>query len=675
VSNGGDEIRVAPGEYGENIVWPDAYDVKLMCMGGECTVEAEEAGEPVIRGDFTDAMRLTIQGMTLTGGSDGIFLDFGVAATPEEVKIAGNTIHGNTNHGIRLEAEHTQTVEISENEIYGNDVGIEVRKVDAFVTSNKVRDNGTQGIMLYGRSDRKARVNGNEVYGNGRDAVEATYGIGITSSGSEYFSEIECTGNEVYGNDTDYGVWVESDNGTMTVTHNRIYGHGDAHTVAALSVRKILLESNFQIEVRNNRIFGNTHAVGMELVDEGTDPVSLEALNNLVYGNRVGFHLTRAEQTTAGVVNNTVAYNSESGFVLEGDYRGTVALENMILWGNADDLDVADTRNYTIGYSDVGEQGGSDPLFVDVDGVDNVPGNEDDDYRLQEGLPGSPCIDAGNEDEAHNDPDGSRNDMGYTGGPGGVNTYAAGVAVPLAYDGKELGTVTFSGLSQPGHTWGYRGRSFEGVPEGYRLGEWEGHEVFVELETDAEYTGSILVCLKYMEGYFAEVEGFEEGNLKLFHKQGEEFVDITLPHEEDPVDEENNIVCGETTELSPFAIVYPLCADEDGDGYGDPASEGCPHPQEDCDDTDPAVHPGATEGPPGDATCGDGKDNDCDLAVDTDDGGCVNGSCTASAAASVAADDPAEGRDTGSWLQYLFFALGMVGLLLRVLRWRRPSIR
>ena len=34
----------------------------------------------------------------------------------------------------------------------------------------------------------------------------------------------------------------------------------------------------------------------------------------------------------------------------------------------------------------------ADPMFVDADGPDNVPGTEDDDLRL---LPGSPAIDAG----------------------------------------------------------------------------------------------------------------------------------------------------------------------------------------------------------------------------------------------------------------------------------------
>lgn len=73
-------------------------------------------------------------------------------------------------------------------------------------------------------------------------------------------------------------------------------------------------------------------------------------------------------------------------------------LVNCILWGDSaqeifDDFESA----ATVIYSDV--QGGwsgegnidADPLFVDADGPDDIPGNEDDNLRLQ---PGSPCIDA-----------------------------------------------------------------------------------------------------------------------------------------------------------------------------------------------------------------------------------------------------------------------------------------
>jgi len=66
------------------------------------------------------------------------------------------------------------------------------------------------------------------------------------------------------------------------------------------------------------------------------------------------------------------------------------------------------------------------------------------------------------------------------------------------------------------------------------------------------------------------------------------------------------------------------CTDGDGDGYGSPASPACLHPEEDCDDADPAVNPGAYEGPEGDPTCLDGVDNDCDGYIDAgEDPGCT----------------------------------------------------
>ena len=47
------------------------------------------------------------------------------------------------------------------------------------------------------------------------------------------------------------------------------------------------------------------------------------------------------------------------------------------------------------------------------------------------------------------------------------------------------------------------------------------------------------------------------------------------------------------------------CIDLDADGYGNPASPACGHPELDCDDGDATVNPGATEIP------GNGIDDDC----------------------------------------------------------------
>ena len=78
---------------------------------------------------------------------------------------------------------------------------------------------------------------------------------------------------------------------------------------------------------------------------------------------------------------------------------GVLTLTNCILWGNiSGEINDSVGLAWPVTYSNI--QGGyagtgnidADPLFVDPDGADNIPGTEDDDLHL---LPGSPCIDAG----------------------------------------------------------------------------------------------------------------------------------------------------------------------------------------------------------------------------------------------------------------------------------------
>jgi hypothetical protein len=90
-------------------------------------------------------------------------------------------------------------------------------------------------------------------------------------------------------------------------------------------------------------------------------------------------------------------------------------------------------------------------------------------------------------------------------------------------------------------------------PTGYSIVGLNGGPRYWDLETTAVYQGSITVCFRYD---VSQLEGNEE-RLQLRHYgAGNEWEDITV----EPIDTVNDIICGVTQSLSPFAIFEPLNA-------------------------------------------------------------------------------------------------------------------
>gem|GEM_PF-2110801 len=139
------------------------------------------------------------------------------------------------------------------------------------------------------------------------------------------------------------------------------------------------------------------------------------AMLNCVFSGNVATHgygggggVLSLGQLTA--TNCTFAGNfaSMGGGMYGQFYHGVSLLTNCIFWGNSDDGGThepgqifVDSGTPRVDYCCIqgwsGDLGGSgnidaDPLFVDSNGPDDIPGTEDDDLRL---LPSSPSIDAG----------------------------------------------------------------------------------------------------------------------------------------------------------------------------------------------------------------------------------------------------------------------------------------
>ncbi len=117
-----------------------------------------------------------------------------------------------------------------------------------------------------------------------------------------------------------------------------------------------------------------------------------------------------------------------------------------------------------------------------------------------------------------------------------------------------------------------------------------------------------------------------------------------------------------------YGCVYVDNSDLDQDGFPSDLCGG-----NDCDDTDPAVHPGVFEAPPGDPVCTDGIDNNCNGYTDLEDAGCVPKAGWAAAPPADASVYGAPSRKESNLSNVLFALLlpiGAVALLKRVFRKR-----
>lgn len=102
-------------------------------------------------------------------------------------------------------------------------------------------------------------------------------------------------------------------------------------------------------------------------------------------------------------------------------------------------------------------------------------------------------------------------------------------------------TLTFSNVVQGGNTTLTTSDTGPPPPPNFQLG---APPTYYDLRTTAVYSGGIQLCINYTGVSFAD-----EAGLRLFHFEGGGWVDVTMS-----LDTGADIICGNVTSLSPFAI-------------------------------------------------------------------------------------------------------------------------
>ncbi|MCA9293343.1 MAG: right-handed parallel beta-helix repeat-containing protein [Phycisphaerales bacterium] len=153
-----------------------------------------------------------------------------------------------------------------------------------------------------------------------------------------------------------------------------------------------LFNSDASPAISNCRFLANTASSGSGIWDSAGGG---SIVNNSLFLHNTGIAL-RYDSASPLVTNSTLAANV-GGAILAvyttGDFHNCIFATHAV-----DPVFFANGGTTTITHSLI--EGGypgagnidADPLFVDADGPDNIPGTLDDDLRLR---PGSPCIDAG----------------------------------------------------------------------------------------------------------------------------------------------------------------------------------------------------------------------------------------------------------------------------------------
>jgi len=253
------------------------------------------------------------------------------------------------------------------------------------------------GMVFFERGDEPSVV---------RHLVMQGYNEIVVNKPGIRFENCEFTGGFLSG--------VEVATGTLAPESAVVFDHCDFGNVGAYAIGA----SASSAKIANCWINGS-RGRGIELDSVGT---SVEITNSVMEAcSATAIYMQNFSDPR--IVNNTISECGYYGIHMNGNCE-PVLFNNIVV--NAGRFGVFAQFSSTpfVDYNDVWNNGLRDatpenysPPTLDMgDGISAAPQFSDTLFHL---LGGSPCVNAGHPDSQYNDTDGSRNDMGAWGGPGG----------------------------------------------------------------------------------------------------------------------------------------------------------------------------------------------------------------------------------------------------------------
>jgi len=397
-----DVVLVGPGTWQTSVTVPEG--VRLVA-DGEPDEVILDGGEPDDEGAYVGQVVIltngaTVEGFTLRRANEAVSMTglwsevrdnimeevgVGVAAHGSEGWIVGNRIEGAWDRAIYSNGSQLW---IDDNEIVGGELGVDIVDGAGRILRTEVRET-TRGLSFRDSyvevtlstledNETGALLNRGEVVVQASTFVSNMVGVYLIDSPANVLDN--------YFEDNGYGIL--SDFSSATLVANEI------HTSDYVGISEGLGSAS---QVANNLLVGNAVGVDLELAESHVHN------NDFIAGTR-GLVISGGG---ARVINNLFEGAAEVAFA-GSDVDQLVAGFNLF-WSNAVDTEGAVTD-------------GSE-LYVDP--------RYDSDYLPEDD---SPVINFGNPSINYNDPDGSRSNVGRTGGPLRDDAYLAQPPSPVMVD-------------------------------------------------------------------------------------------------------------------------------------------------------------------------------------------------------------------------------------------------